>query len=141
LLLVALSFAIYTAHFIHGSAVAERKVLSLREIVSHSDVPNQPESITYAPVFTFKAADGVTYTVSSDTGSSPAGFAVGETVRVLYQSSDPDEAKIDSFAQLWFMPMVFGFLGLVTITAGLLLLYLERRRARRELVLNVSAAS
>jgi hypothetical protein len=132
LLLVALGFAIYTAHFIHSSAVAEGKVLSLREVVRHSDDVDQHESITYAPVFTFKTADGASYTVSSDTGSSPAGFTVGDTVRVLYSPSNPSAARIDTFAQLWFTPMVFGCLGVGAIAAGLLLLDLERRRSRRE---------
>ena len=131
-LLVALGFAIYTAHFIHSSAVAEGKILSLREVVSHSDDADQHESITYAPVFTFKAADGASYTVSSDTGSSPAGFTAGDTVRVLYSPSNPAGARIDSFAQLWFTPMVLGCLGVGAIAAGLLLLYLERGRARHE---------
>jgi len=133
LLLVALGFAIYTAHFIHRSAVAEGKVLSLREVISPSDGPNQNESITYAPIFTFKAADGASYIISSETGISPPGFAVGETVRVLYSPSNPAEARIDSFAQLWFTPMIFGLLGVGAIAAGLLLLKMERRRARREL--------
>jgi uncharacterized protein DUF3592 len=132
LLLIGLGVAVYTTHFVHSSAIAEGKVLSLREVVSHSDDADQHESITYAPVFTFKAADGASYTVSSDTGSSPPGFAVGETVRVLYSPSNPPGARIDSFAQLWFTPMVFGGLGTGAIAAGLLLLYLERRRARRE---------
>ena len=109
-------------------------MLSLREIVSHSDDADQHESITYAPVFNFKAADGASYTVSSDAGSSPPGFAVGETVRVLYSQSNPSVAKIDTFAQLWLMPMIFGCLGAGAIAAGLLLLRLERRRARRELM-------
>jgi hypothetical protein len=133
MLLVALGFAIYTTHFIHSSAVAQGRVLSLREIVSHSDDADQHESITYAPVFNFKAADGASYTVSSDAGSSPAGFAVGEAVRVLYSPSNPARARIDSFAQLWFTSLIFGCLGVGAIAAGLLLLRLERKRARREL--------
>jgi len=129
LLLVALAFAIYTAHFIRSSAIAEGKVLSLREVVSHSDDADQHESITYAPVFTFKAADGASYTVSPDMGSSPPGFAVGETVRVLYSPLNPAGARIDTFAQLWLMPMIFGILGVGSTVAGLLLLYLERLEA------------
>jgi hypothetical protein len=138
LLLVGLGFAIYTTYFIRSSAVADGKVLSLRETVKHSDNPNQSDSITYAPVFTFKAADGASYTISSDTGSLPAGFAVGEIVHVLYLPSNPSGARIDSFEQLWIFPLIFGLLGLGVTAAGLLLLHLERRRIRREVSQNIT---
>ena len=43
---------------------------------------------TYAPVFTFTTMEGVTHTVTSDVGSSPAGFDEGDPVRVRYDPSE-----------------------------------------------------
>jgi hypothetical protein len=51
-------------------------------------------------------------------GSSPAAFDVGEAVAVLYNPTDPRDARIDSFFQLWFGPLVMGFLGLVFTAVG-----------------------
>jgi hypothetical protein len=56
---------------------------------------------TYAPVFSFTSADGVMHTVTSDVGSSPAGFDVGDSVRVRYDPADPQTARIHSFFQTW----------------------------------------
>ena len=56
---------------------------------------------TYAPVFSFTAADGGSYTVTSDVGSSPAGFDVSDRVRVRYDPSNPNSARIHTFFQTW----------------------------------------
>jgi Protein of unknown function (DUF3592) len=56
---------------------------------------------TYAPVFSFTSTDGVMHTVTSDVGSSPAGFAVGDPVVVRYDPANPEDARIHSFFQTW----------------------------------------
>ena len=38
-------------------------------------------------------------------------FDIGEAVAVLYDPSHPRDARIDSFFQLWFAPLILGFLG------------------------------
>jgi hypothetical protein len=62
-----------------------------------------------APVVSFKDRRGIEHQIISSVASSPPSFAVGETVEVLYDPANPDEARIDSFFQLWFG----AFLGLV----------------------------
>jgi hypothetical protein len=51
-------------------------------------------------------------------GSSPPAFDIGEAVAVLYDRSDPRDARIDSFFQLWFAPLILGFLRLVFTAVG-----------------------
>jgi hypothetical protein len=65
----------------------------------------------YAPVFSFTAADGNTFTVTSDVSSSPPGFRVGDSVRVRYDPADPQNARIHSFFQTWGSAVIFGAIG------------------------------
>ncbi len=68
---------------------------------------------TYAPVFSFTSMDGVTHTVTSDVGSSPAGFDTGDSVTVRYDPANPETARIHSFFQTWGTPFLSGVLGVV----------------------------
>jgi hypothetical protein len=44
---------------------------------------------------------------------------VGETASVLYDLADPDDARIDTFFQLSFAPMILGGIGFVfTLNGG-----------------------
>jgi hypothetical protein len=84
---------------------------------------------TYAPVFSFIAADGNTYTVTSDVSSSPAGFDVGDPVEVRYDPADPQAARIHSFFQTWGGAVISGAVGVVFFSFGCMrlgLLHLAR---------------
>jgi hypothetical protein len=74
---------------------------------------------SYAPVFSFTALDGKKITVTSDVASSPADFCVGESVRVLYDPADPENARIHSFFQIWGGPLIFSAAGALFASVGL----------------------
>jgi hypothetical protein len=122
LLTIALGFAAYLGAFLHRSVSATGTLASL------SPMHNDEGELYYVPSFTFAAIDGQTYTVTSNTGSNPPEFAVGQQVRVLYDPSNPHRAKIGTFVQLWIFPLCFGFSGLIAIIMGIFLLRLERQR-------------
>lgn len=73
----------------------------------------------YAPVFSFTAADGKTFTVTSDVASSPPAFAAGDHVRVRYDPTDPINARIHTFFQTWGQAVILAFVGAVFIVVGL----------------------
>ncbi len=66
----------------------------------------------YYPQFRFTAADGQLHTVTSNSGSRPPAYEVGEKVEVLYSAADPGEAVINSFMGLYIPSLVLGFMGL-----------------------------
>jgi Protein of unknown function (DUF3592) len=127
--LIGTGFAIHMALFLRNSAATEGVIVTLTS--THDQQINQE---TFAPVFTFTGADAQNYTITSDTSSNPPAFAVGQHVRVLYENAFPLGARIDSFAQLWTFPMVFGFMGLLATATGCGLLRYERWRDRKAIV-------
>ena len=66
-----------------------------------------------APVFSFPAADGRTYTVKSKIRSTIPAFHEGERVEVLYPAQAPAKAKINSFLELHFFSAVLAGAALV----------------------------
>ena len=84
----------------------------------------------YAPVFIFESTAGRQYTVTSATASDPPEFTVGDRVEVVYQKDRPAGARISSFWQLWFLPMVCVFFAVGLSGAGLLLQIFERWQGR-----------
>ena len=93
-------------------------------------------SITYAPVFTFKIEYGRTQSVTSNVATNPPSFAVGDQVRILYRRSDPSGARIDSFWQLWFWPVFLSGFGLIDGLVGAIFLSLVRRKLRKQATLS-----
>jgi hypothetical protein len=77
---------------------------------------------SYAPVFSFHAADGNEYTVTSNVGSSPPGFSVGESVRVRYDPANPEDARIHTFFQIWGVAIVFAAAGIMFFGIALYML-------------------
>ncbi|MER6734283.1 DUF3592 domain-containing protein [Streptomyces puniciscabiei] len=79
------------------------------------------------PVVEFRSADGRARTFQSSTGSNPPSYEVGERVEVLYHAASPGDARINGFASLWLLPLVFGGIGLVAGGIGTGLALATRR--------------
>jgi len=124
LIAAAAGFAVHTERFILHSASAQGTVIGL--VASRRDGDMK---MTYAPVFAFTANNGRAYTITSNSGSNPPEFALGDQVAVLYEARDPNGAKIDSFLQLWLFPICFGFIGVVATLIGRIFLRIERGQA------------
>jgi hypothetical protein len=93
------------------------------------------EVSTYAPTVDYNV-NGRKYTHHSSTSSFPPGYKVGDTVTVIYQTTDPNDAEIDSWSSRWLLPALLGGAGLVVaaVAVPLTLLSIRRRgRSRQEL--------
>ncbi|MER5939140.1 DUF3592 domain-containing protein [Streptomyces sp. NPDC001928] len=80
------------------------------------------------PVVEFTSADGTARTFRSSTGSNPPSYEEGERVEVLYRADSPEDARINGFASLWLLPLIFGGIGLVIAGVGTAVAVLGRRR-------------
>jgi len=73
---------------------------------------------------------GAEYEIVARVSSSGRSFDIGERVAVLYRPDAPADGRLDSFAESWLLPLIFGFFTLVFggIAAGFLLAELRKRR-------------
>lgn len=103
-----------TWRFIGGAIAADGVVIALEERWSSAD-----GDYTYFPQVAFETEDRRRFEFTGDTGSRPAAFDIGEPVRVLFDPARPETARIDSFFQLWLLPLILGGLGTVFSAFGL----------------------
>lgn len=97
--------------FLTHSERATGTVVAFAESIVTNSRNSDERSTFYAPVFTFTDLAGVTHRVTSKTsnGNKP-GYRVNQTVPVLYNRDQPDDAELDTFFASW---------GGVTILGGM----------------------
>jgi len=79
------------------------------------------------PQFAFQTPDGITHTVMSNTGSSPASYSVGQHVDVLYTPGNPDAAQIKSFASSGLLTLVMGIFAGATLIGSLFWFFIDSK--------------
>jgi hypothetical protein len=121
-LAIALGFALHTWVFLNRSQGTTARIVGMV-----STRYEDQDSVGFAPVFTFTAIDGHSYTVTSDVFAYPPEYVVGQRVPVLYEKTNPVRARLDSFWQLWLFPFAFGLIGGLGAGTGYLLLLYDRR--------------
>lgn len=73
------------------------------------------------PVVMYTVA-GQEYELIGTIGTSPPAFRVGEVVTVIYRPNEPSYAVIDSFVERWLFALIFGGIGVLLGSIGLLIL-------------------
>lgn len=87
--------------------------------------------VMYTPVFEFQDHAGRTHrSIAGWSRSSPA-YRIGETVEVLYRKSNPVDARIRSFVELWLLPLVLLSMGAFFLLAGVVTLVLVPRLSNK----------
>ena len=102
---------------------------------THTD-PEDSSQFTrsYHPVVRFSSGQGQTVVFTDGVGSYPEAYQVGETVEVLYDPQDPEDAMIPSWSGLWGASTVFIVVGMIPIGIAIVLgavsvgLFARRRR-------------
>lgn len=67
----------------------------------------------YQPIYEFRTLDGQVITVAHDNASRPARYKVGQSVDVLYNTENPQNAKINNTTNLYMVPLVLAGVGIV----------------------------
>src|SRR5437868_4789215 len=75
------------------------------------DTSSLSSSGVYYPVVNFRTTTGEQHTFHSNTGSSPPSYSIGEAVTVLYDPTNPFDARISGFLSLWLFPLIFSVIG------------------------------
>lgn len=72
----------------------------------------------YLPVIRFTSQDGRSIVFTADSGGRMEPQK-GTPVQVLYNPERPHQAWVNTFATLWFFPLITAILGLPFLLAGL----------------------
>lgn len=110
----------YTQKFLETAVKTEGTVIELVERRGENGV-------TYAPVYTFSDTRGEEHKIYSGSSSYPPDYEVGEEVQVLYDPSEPQKAKIDSFFELWGISAILAVIGSISLFLGPLFIFIGHR--------------
>lgn len=131
-LMVGLVLAGVSVSFLADAERAQGRVVALewRDDVGGSSRRTRDNDRPAAyPVVEFTSADGTPRTFRGSAGSNPPSYEKGERVEVLYRADSPEDARINGFASLWLLPLIFGGIGLVIGGIGTVVAVVGRRRS------------
>ncbi|WP_039942384.1 DUF3592 domain-containing protein [Streptomyces himastatinicus] len=130
-LAIGLILAGVSASFLTDAKRARGTVVSLEWRNDHETSPRTQTDDKPAayPVVAFTSADGAPRKFEDSTGSNPPSYELGERVEVLYAPGSPEDARINGFASLWLMPLIFGGIGFVIAGIGTGVAVATRRRS------------
>jgi hypothetical protein len=121
-LLLAVYLSWQTLQFQRDAAPAEGKVVSYREIKDGKET-------RYTPRVRYKTADGNIVTIDGQFAATSKRFQVGQTVPLLYKTSQPTEARIALFVDNWLGACIAALIGIIGMIGGVLV----RKQVNREL--------
>lgn len=81
--------------------------------------PGSKGGIIYAPVYQFRTMDGRTIEVEESTYSKPPQFQEGQSVYILYDPQNPEEARVKNWMNLYFLPLVLAGMGMIFVGIGI----------------------
>lgn len=125
-LAIALFWCLHTRNFLKTAVTADGVVIE--NVYSHSS----RGSGTYHPRVRFRTAGGQDLIIDSNVGTNPPSYRAGEPVEVLYDPGNPTHFSINSFLSLWFGPVVFGGMGVVFSSIGLIPFAWQRRVRQKD---------
>lgn len=67
----------------------------------------------YSPVYQFKTIEGRLVEKQDSLFSNPPMFTEGQTIDVLYEPANPENARIKKWMNLYFLPLLLGGMGLI----------------------------
>lgn len=74
------------------------------------------------PVVQFSTITGEEVKFMGGVGTNLGAWPVGQRVTVRYDPQKPDNARIQSRVQIWFLPALLGFLGVIFTVVGVILM-------------------
>ncbi|MDP3976258.1 MAG: DUF3592 domain-containing protein [bacterium] len=104
-------FILQTIQFIRVSVTTTGVVTDIQSYRGNDDT-------TYSSIVTFapKRGEEITFTQSSSSSWIP--YNIGDTVPVRYNPENPKDAEINSFTDLWMIPLILFIMGAVIFGVG-----------------------
>jgi hypothetical protein len=130
--LIGVGFVIRSVSQWIGTSSTEGTVIALEKsrspISSSSGLRKRgTPSASYAPVVRFKV-DDQTYSVDGLAATTQTPYQVGQKVKVLYRTTQPSQAYIDSFTERWLGAVICTGVGALFIIPGILFLRQGKRQ-------------
>ena len=108
-------FFIRTRRFLRTAVETTGTIVELRESSGSEG------GTVYSAVVDFQTADGRSIRWEESMASNPPAGQPGEQLVMKYDPANPNKARIAKATRMWFMPVLFGGLGLLFFVIGVVL--------------------
>lgn len=120
-------FTIQPVMLISNSEHAVGEIVRFNQNVSsHRSTGHTSNIMTSAPVIEYMV-DEKKYTYESKHYTNFSSYKIGDTVDLLYNKTNPSEAKINSFMELWLIPVILGGAFVLIFVVTLIILSALRK--------------
>jgi hypothetical protein len=103
---------------IRFKAEAERVEGTVVDFETRRETSDGKTKTMYAPIVEYTTLDGQTLSFTSASSSSSPSYDRGDKVGVLYSRVTPERARVDSFMDNWFGPMILGLFAVLFTLGG-----------------------
>ena len=79
----------------------------------------------------FQTEDGQSIEFESGGSSDSSRYAIGKTVQIYHDPDNPRIIYVGSRAAIWFLPIMFGMIGLSMACINIYLIFRDRKAAKR----------
>lgn len=108
-------FLVRTRRFLRTAVEATGTIIELRESSGSEG------GTVYSAVVDFQTADGRSIRWEESMASNPPAGQPGEQLVMKYDPANPQRARIAKATRMWFMPVLFGGLGVLFLGLGVVL--------------------
>lgn len=108
-------FFVRTRRFLRTAVEAMGTIVELRESSGSEG------GTVYSAVVDFQTADGRSIRWQESMASNPPAGQPGEQLVMKYDPANPQRARIAKATRMWFMPVLFGALGVLFLGLGVVL--------------------
>jgi len=104
-----------------GSTLKFRKEATITEgtVVDFATSRSDKGKTMYSPVVEYRDLSGTSRQVTGSGSSSSPGYDRGDKVPVRFMPENPEKARIDSFMENWFAPLILGGMGIIFFAIGI----------------------
>ena len=101
------------AFFYFRTKSFSEKAQEVKGTVTELAYDSDSEGSGYYTIFQFTTTSGQVIEKTGNIRSSPPAHQVGEVIDVLYDPANPNDARIKKISSLYFLPLLFGFMGFI----------------------------
>jgi hypothetical protein len=95
------------------------KAQETKGTVTDSLYDSDSEGSGYYSVFKFKTMNGQEIEKTSNLRTNPPQHKIGQVIDVLYDPANPNDARIKSTTNLYFVPFLLGGMGIIFACVGI----------------------
>jgi hypothetical protein len=85
----------------------------------------------YSPIVSFEDQNGIQHIYNSGHASDPPSYEIGEKVELYYNSTEPEDAFLNSFFEKWVIGIALVVVGLVLVPIGTWIVISAFRRPKQ----------